>query len=95
MQDFRLAGGMPAYVDFKSIPYGTGDVLEWYRRIGVAEDFYKGVPGCDSLGQLYIQEGVNQVVFEKPAQIHVCPGWELVFEDEFYQVIKFDNEVLQ
>ncbi len=30
LQDFRLASGSPAYVDFKSIPYQDRDVLEWY-----------------------------------------------------------------
>lgn len=92
MQDFRLATGMPAYVDFKSIPYAPGDVLEWYRRIQVAEDFYRsGIRSCASLGQLASQEGVTGVIVEQGVEPADCPGWTEVYEDDYYQVIVVEN----
>lgn len=36
LQRFRLATGVPIYVDFKSIPYRDVDVVEWRRRIAQA-----------------------------------------------------------
>jgi Domain of unknown function (DUF6798) len=33
LQRFRLATGVPIYVDFKSIPYKDVEVLEWHRRV--------------------------------------------------------------
>ncbi len=41
MQDFRLAAGASVYVDFKSIPYQSDEVLEWYHRVQLADQFYK------------------------------------------------------
>jgi hypothetical protein len=35
-QRFRLATGVPIYVDFKAIPYKDVEVLEWHRRVLVA-----------------------------------------------------------
>jgi hypothetical protein len=29
LQSFRLATGVPIFVDFKSIPYKDGEVLQW------------------------------------------------------------------
>lgn len=92
MQDFRLATGMPAYVDFKSIPYVSEDVLEWYRRIQVAEDFYRdGIRSCTSLEQLAYSEGVTGVIVEQSEEPVDCPGWMEVYEDEYYRVIVLKN----
>lgn len=37
LQRFRLATGVPIFVDFKAIPYKDTDVLEWYKRLRFAE----------------------------------------------------------
>ena len=36
LQRFRLATGVPIFVDFKAIPYKDTDVLEWYKRLRFA-----------------------------------------------------------
>jgi hypothetical protein len=41
MEDFRINSGFPVYVDFKSHPYRSNEVLEWYRRIKLANRFTK------------------------------------------------------
>lgn len=38
---FRLAATRPIYVDWKSHPYASTEVLEWWKRINVAREFYK------------------------------------------------------
>jgi hypothetical protein len=73
MQEFRLATGSPAYVDFKSIPYRDLDVLEWYRRIQLADDFYKD-PTCEKLSSLVGNEAITHVVM---------PGGKLDGDCEF------------
>ncbi len=40
LQRFRLATGVPIFVDFKSVPYSDAEVLEWYRRVRQAEAWY-------------------------------------------------------
>jgi hypothetical protein len=37
LQGFRLSAGVPIFVDFKAIPYKDGEVIEWRRRIALAE----------------------------------------------------------
>ncbi len=41
MARFRLYTLAPLYVDFKAIPYRTEDVLEWFRRVELAERWFK------------------------------------------------------
>ncbi|MDI6896836.1 MAG: hypothetical protein QMC99_05860 [Methanocella conradii] len=40
LQDFRLYTGAPIFVDFKSHPYKDTEVIEWYKRLQLANDFY-------------------------------------------------------
>jgi len=92
MQDFRLATGEPAYVDFKSIPYRSEDVLEWYRRIQVAEEFYRrGFRSCNSFEQLVSHEGITGVILKQGVKPADCPGWKRIYEDEFYQVMVYED----
>jgi hypothetical protein len=40
LQRFRLATGVPIYVDFKSVPYRDTEVLEWQNRLRQCEQWY-------------------------------------------------------
>jgi Domain of unknown function (DUF6798) len=82
MQDFRLETGAPAYVDFKSIPYQDSDVLEWYRREQLADNFYKN-KDCGLLNGL-AQEGVTRVVIELQETPIACPQLMPVYQDSEY-----------
>jgi hypothetical protein len=83
MQDFRLASGAPAYVDFKAHPYQDADVLEWYRRVQLSNRFYKQAD-CDLLSELVVQEGITHVVL--PAGQTVCPELRLVYQEDAYSL---------
>jgi len=84
MQDFRLATGAPAYIEFKSIPYKDGEVLEWDRRISIANRFYEQ-PDCALLPALQ-REGITHVVVEAESHPHHCPGLTKVYQDSFDSV---------
>ena len=83
MQDFRLASGAPAFVDFKNHPYRDDDVLEWYRRVQLATRFYKQ-DQCEQLPDWVRDEGITHVVL--PAGQTVCPGLEQVYQDQAYSL---------
>ncbi len=84
MQDFRLEAGAPAFVDFKSIPYEDVDVLEWYRRLRLADQFYtRG--GCGQLTQLAV-EGITHLVLPQAHPARACPAVVEQFRDENYGV---------
>jgi hypothetical protein len=88
MQDFRLETGAPAYIEFKSIPYKDIEVLEWYRRVGVAGSLYRAPykrKGCEILSKLY-NEGVTNVVLPYDHTIQNCSNLIEQYVDENYQV---------
>jgi hypothetical protein len=85
LQDFRLASGAPAFVDFKSIPYKDEDVLEWYRRVQLADRFYKG-PTCEQLAAFAAQEGITHLVLESDSPQLSCTGTVRVYQDHAYEV---------
>ncbi len=89
MQDFRLATGLPVFVEFKSIPYRDVNVLEWYRRVGMAGRLYQAPyqsVGCEVLGELYA-EGVTHVVLPYDHTVKNCPNLERIFLNfETYEV---------
>jgi hypothetical protein len=91
MQDFRLVTGSPVYVEFKSIPYRDLDVLEWYRRIHIADRIYKE-GDCVLLASLSAEEKVTHVVWEKDSTALVCPGLVPVYEDVAFGVYKIDTK---
>ncbi|MEA3440872.1 MAG: DUF6798 domain-containing protein, partial [Chloroflexota bacterium] len=84
MQDFRLETGAPVYVDFKSIPYRDDDVLEWYRRVQIADQFYK-TGDCDVLYQLSSSDGVTHAIIEND-HANTCQGLSTIYQDEAYTI---------
>ena len=90
MQDFRLASGSPAFVDFKSIPYRDSDVLEWYRRVLLADRFYKR-HDCPLLSKLILDEKITHVVFPLEQGELACPGLEQVYQDGYFALFQVQS----
>ncbi len=89
LQDFRLATGAPVYVDFKSIPYRAEEVLEWYRRIQQATEFYEHTPvDCASMQRIAAAEGITGIIV--PAELHAlaCENFSLLAQSELYRTYK-------
>lgn len=91
LQDFRLAAGAPVFVDFKSIPYRDSDVLEWYRRVKLADRFYNQ-EDCNLLPE-FIQSGVTKIVIEgDKAHDPPCTFLKPVYRNEMYQIYAIGAE---
>lgn len=86
MQDFRLRTGAPAYIDFKSIPYKDQDVLEWYRRVRLADDIYIS-QDCFLLKNTYIDQ-VTHLVAGRDSSLNQCLDLDLLYQDEYYSVYR-------
>ncbi len=85
MQEFRLATGSPVFVDFKSIPYRDLDVLEWYRRIKVADAFYKN-PDCTTLASLLSSEEITHVILPSGKLTQGCEFLAEEFQNPTFEV---------
>jgi len=87
MQDFRLASGAPAFIDFKSIPYKDIEVLEWYQRLRLAEQFYK-TRDCTLLEGMVADYGLTHVVWEASSAPLPCPFIQQIYGDEHYELYR-------
>jgi len=88
MQDFRLVTGAPVYVDFKSIPYQAADVLEWRRRMQLADRFYIE-QDCERLAKLFTEEDVTHVVLARDQKAGMCPDLRREYSDSAYAVFSY------
>lgn len=88
LQDFRLASGAPIYVDFKSTPYHPLEVIEWYRRYQLANEFYRS-PSCEKLEQIGL-EGINHLVIATAISLD-CPTLERIYADNAYQLFRIHS----
>jgi hypothetical protein len=48
-EQFRIKSGRPIFVDWKSIPYKDIEVIEWKRRMEVAEQTFKSIRECKKI----------------------------------------------
>lgn len=88
MQDFRLTTGAPIFVDFKSIPYQDTDVLEWYRRVRLANKFYRGeTMDCELLDQLAFGDGITHIVLARGDKGDECESLTELYRDEYYSAL--------
>jgi len=95
LQIFRLQTGEPVMVEFKSIPYQDEEVLEWYNRVKLAQNFYRNkieYIDCDRLDEASELYGVTHVVLGKNQLGLSCPGMEEQYRDDAYGVYLLDPE---
>ena len=89
LQDFRLESAAPVFVDFKSIPYKDTDVLEWYRRVRRADEYYQR-QDCELLKNIIADEKISHVVLETDFEMTVCPDLHLLYQDQSYTLLRSD-----
>lgn len=84
-RNFRLQTGAPTYVDYWFIPYNDVAVIEWDRRIKLAEAYYRarGAERCEIAQALSAASNVTHIV-EPRSESERCPGWTRVFRDTAY-----------
>lgn len=90
MQDFRLRTGSPVYIEFKSIPYQDANVLEWYHRIQLADQFYKK-GDCTLLNEMASQGGVTHLVLENGAPGQACSHIRPIYKDANYSLFALET----
>jgi hypothetical protein len=90
MQDFRLATGGAAYVDFKSIPYQDQEVIEWHRRVLRASDFYRRKRiNCQDLKDWIQAEEITQLILTNDQKEPDCAFLQETFRNDNYRLFKF------
>jgi len=85
MQDFRLETGAAAFVEFKSIPYKDVDVLEWRRRVKLANNFYTKAR-CKQTLDFAEDEGITHLVLAADHPARHCKQVDWIYHDDAYGV---------
>lgn len=88
--EFRIHSGAPTFITWKSHPYKDTEVLEWYHRVQLANNFYTGEweAACPTLSNLLEEYPLTHVIFfKKKAQLS-CSIVSEVFRNAQYNVYK-------
>lgn len=95
MQDFRLATGVPAVAEFKSIPYQEEDFAEWLGRIHRVSYIYRLPEAQDTCQRLaYIAEhfDATHIVLPQDAFGLECQWMDETYNDGLYAVRELKPE---
>lgn len=93
MRDFRLNAGVPVFVDMQTHPYRDDELLEWLRRVRLAQDVYFGSAGASlkALKSAVEADGVTHVVWEATKRdLFPLPATEL-YRDQHFLVLKISS----
>lgn len=82
-ENFRLSTNAPIFVDRKSHPYKDTEIIEWYRRIKLAGEFYS----YDYVEDVeYLKnEGITHIITSKPNSIN---NTELIYGNNKWYIYK-------
>lgn len=86
--NFRLYTGVPIYVNFKSHPYKDVEVLEWYRRVELADRFYQSPrrDKCAILDTIRRQDSITNVVLPNGKTDLTCDRMVKIHADDRFAV---------
>lgn len=81
-RNFRLSTGAPTFVEYWFVPYNDAAVVEWRRRIRLAEVFYGsgGDERCRIQRELSANYKVTHAVL-RGNDSGVCDAWKLLSQD--------------
>jgi hypothetical protein len=86
LQRFRLAGGVPIYVDFKAIPYADFEALEWHRRVVQSQEWYKSAKWGEVVPELRAA-GITHVVVPADKPID-DPHFDREYDDANFRLYR-------
>ncbi|NJL57039.1 hypothetical protein HC928_19250 [bacterium] len=87
---FRLYTGAPIFINEKSHPYKDLEVLEWYRRVILAQQFYQATDAsrCETLPSLRGNEKITHIVFAPEHPPIPCAEMEELYNDGAHSVYR-------
>ena len=73
-ESIRMAAGVPILVDFKSHPYKDSEVLEWFNRLTLANEFYAAgkETACERLENISAEYPITHVVVRNDSLLSDC-----------------------
>ena len=95
LSKFRLATGAPQFVTFKSHPYQDVEVLDWNRRLKVANEIYEGTTiDCERLQRLVVEEAGDSHSADGGNPTMACGFASKIFEDGNTKIFSLSRTTL-
>ena len=91
MQNFRLDTGVPVFVTHKTHPYKDIEVIEWYDRIKLAEEFYGNVNHDEMINvlkKIKMKDKVTHIVIRNNSSLECKDKFEKYYNDKYFTVYK-------
>src|SRR5690242_15880489 len=88
MESFRLAAKVPILVDYQSNPYKDTDVVEWFNRVEIANNFYasNGKSACNMLDKIVDKYKITHVVLKSQSSISDCGLLHAIYKDSDFAI---------
>lgn len=93
-EKFRLETGVPMLVNWKTHPYKDREVVEWYERIRMADDFYgpgTGQEKIDRLKKLAARYRITHVVTDTGMNVTDASWLKEIYRDGVYKVLELSQ----
>jgi len=95
LQEFRLVTGLPAFVDWKSIPYRPDELVEWYERFQLARAYYDAsniTEAIAALGTVKEHSKITHVIVDVESDVlHAAMRMNPEFNNGTHVVYKLGN----
>jgi hypothetical protein len=87
---FRLAAEVPVFVDFKSHPYKDSEIIEWHKRIEIANQLYasEGTNTCEQLIKTVDEYTITHIVWPANSEVENCEPILEIFNDDEFRIYK-------
>ena len=90
LERFRLYTGAPIFVDYKSQPYEDSRLVEWQKRIDLANRFYEKGFDCRLLKELSLRYRITHAVIPAESSFPGCPFLKEIYRDRYYRVFSIN-----
>jgi Domain of unknown function (DUF6798) len=93
MESFRLAARVPVFIDFRSHPYKGTEVVEWFHRIQIANEFYaaSGQSACSRLENIADKYGTTHVILRSDRPIPNCGSVHELYRDSMVRIYELSH----
>jgi hypothetical protein len=92
LKNFRLAAAVPHYVSHKTHPYQDFEVMEWTRRLKVADELFRSKSmDCERLRRVAVEERVTHVLARSVDPAPSCDFASLVFDKDGDRIFRLQG----
>ncbi len=94
LEKVRLNSGLPIFIDWKSPPFKSNEVIEWYERIKLSNSFYASndlETDRQLIKEIMNKEYISHVLIKKKQKKEIFSDCKILFTIKNYALIDLEN----